>query len=86
MTRALSSGGTFPLAAIAGGAIANNYALQPVLAEVAADLDVPLSVIGLVPAASSPSIHTAPATSAASTWSRTSPSAPSAPPRPPPSI
>ncbi|GAA3846154.1 MFS transporter [Streptomyces coacervatus] len=51
MTGAMSRGGTFLLAAIAGGAIANNYALQPVLAEVAADLDVPLSVIGLVPTA-----------------------------------
>ncbi|WP_329112342.1 hypothetical protein [Streptomyces sp. NBC_01353] len=36
---------------MAGTAIANNYALQPALTTVAADLDVPLSVIGLVPTA-----------------------------------
>lgn len=51
MTPPLSRGGTFLLAAIAGTAIANNYALQPALATVAADLGAPLSVIGLVPAA-----------------------------------
>ncbi|MFB7373094.1 MFS transporter [Streptomyces sp. NPDC056222] len=49
--RPLPRGGTFLLAAIAGTAIANNYALQPALTIVAADLDVPLSVIGLVPTA-----------------------------------
>ncbi|MEV6260090.1 MFS transporter [Streptomyces sp. NPDC051784] len=47
----LSRGGTLLLAAIAGTAIANNYALQPALTTVAADLGAPLSVIGLVPAA-----------------------------------
>ncbi|MFD8421812.1 MFS transporter [Streptomyces sp. NPDC059466] len=36
---------------MAGTAIANNYAIQPALATVAADLNVPLSVIGLVPTA-----------------------------------
>ncbi|MEU9862449.1 MFS transporter [Streptomyces sp. NPDC047971] len=46
-----TGGGTFLLAAIAGTAIANNYTLQPALTTVAADLDVPLSVIGLVPTA-----------------------------------
>ncbi|MFE2060305.1 MFS transporter [Streptomyces sp. NPDC059446] len=51
MTPPLSRGGTFLLASIAGTAIANNYALQPALATVAADLGAPLSVIGLVPAA-----------------------------------
>ncbi|MGW5658140.1 MFS transporter [Streptomyces humi] len=49
MSRPLPRGGTFLLAAVAGTAIANNYALQPALTTVAADLDVPLSVIGLVP-------------------------------------
>ncbi|WP_225859058.1 MFS transporter [Streptomyces albicerus] len=44
-------GGTFLLACIAGMAIANNYAIQPALTDVAADLEVPLSVIGLVPTA-----------------------------------
>ncbi|MEV0011525.1 MFS transporter [Streptomyces sp. NPDC047973] len=47
----LSRGGTLLLAAIAGTAIANNYALQPALTTVASDLGAPLSVIGLVPAA-----------------------------------
>ncbi|MGW2741092.1 MFS transporter [Streptomyces sp. NPDC001450] len=51
MTRPLPRGGGFLLAAIAGTAIANNYALQPALTAVAADLGVPLSVIGLVPTA-----------------------------------
>ncbi|BAU87678.1 major facilitator superfamily transporter [Streptomyces laurentii] len=51
MTRPLPRGGTLLLALIAGTAIANNYALQPALTAVAADLDVPLSVIGLVPTA-----------------------------------
>ncbi|MGW1814555.1 MFS transporter [Streptomyces sp. NPDC002125] len=49
MTRPLPRGGTFLLACVAGTAIANNYAIQPALTAVAADLDVPLSVIGLVP-------------------------------------
>ncbi|MFJ8887785.1 MFS transporter [Streptomyces sp. NPDC102402] len=51
MTPPLPRGGTLLLAAIAGTAIANNYALQPALTTVAADLGAPLSVIGLVPAA-----------------------------------
>ncbi|MDJ0346640.1 MFS transporter [Streptomyces sp. H10-C2] len=51
MTGALPRGATFLLAAIAGTAIANNYAIQPALTAVATDLDVPLSVIGLVPTA-----------------------------------
>ncbi|MEU5095585.1 MFS transporter [Streptomyces sp. NPDC020996] len=51
MTRPLPRGGTLLLAGLAGAAIADNYALQPALAEVAADLGVPLSVIGLVPTA-----------------------------------
>ncbi|MFG2989525.1 hypothetical protein ACGFZK_09605 [Streptomyces sp. NPDC048257] len=51
MTRPLPRGTTFLLAAMAGTAIANNYAVQPALTAVAADLDVPLSVIGLVPTA-----------------------------------
>ncbi|WP_089107229.1 MFS transporter [Streptomyces hyaluromycini] len=51
MSRTLPRGGTLLLAAVAGTAIANNYAVQPALTAVAADLDVPLSVIGLVPTA-----------------------------------
>ncbi|MFD6183598.1 hypothetical protein [Streptomyces goshikiensis] len=51
MNRPLPRGATFLLAAIAGTANANNYAIQPALTTVAADLDVPLSVIGLVPTA-----------------------------------
>lgn len=51
MTRAAGRGRTFLLAAVAGTAIANNYALQPALTDVAADLGVPVSVIGLVPSA-----------------------------------
>ncbi|MFC5220633.1 MFS transporter [Streptomyces coerulescens] len=51
MTRPLPRVGTFLLASIAGTAIANNYAIQPALTAVAADLDVPASVIGLVPTA-----------------------------------
>lgn len=47
----LPRGGTFLLACTAGMAIANNYAIQPALTDVAADLGVPLSVIGLVPTA-----------------------------------
>ncbi|MET7366239.1 MFS transporter [Streptomyces sp. NPDC005566] len=47
----MSRGRTFLLAAIAGTAIANNYAIQPALTDVAARLGVPLSVIGLVPTA-----------------------------------
>ncbi|MGC9540405.1 MFS transporter [Streptomyces sp. UG1] len=51
MTRPLPRGGTLVLAGTAGTAIANNYALQPALSAVAADLGAPLSVIGLVPTA-----------------------------------
>ncbi|MER5943678.1 MFS transporter [Streptomyces sp. NPDC001928] len=51
MTRPLPRGGTLLLASIAGTAIANNYAVQPALTTVAADLSVPASVIGLVPTA-----------------------------------
>ncbi|MFJ4370958.1 MFS transporter [Streptomyces chartreusis] len=51
MSHALPRGGTFLLACIAGTAIANNYAIQPALTSVAADLDVPTPVIGLVPTA-----------------------------------
>ncbi|MEV6057217.1 MFS transporter [Streptomyces sp. NPDC052107] len=51
MTRPLTRGGTFLLAFIAGTAIANDYAVQPALAAVAAELGVPLSVIALVPTA-----------------------------------
>ncbi|GGN81106.1 MFS transporter [Streptomyces albiflavescens] len=51
MTRPAPRGGTFLLASIAGTAIANNYAIQPALAAVAADLSVPLSVTSLVPTA-----------------------------------
>ncbi|CAL9347451.1 MFS transporter [Streptomyces sp. enrichment culture] len=51
MTAAPARGATLLLAVIAGTAIANNYALQPALTEVAADLGVPLTVIGLVPSA-----------------------------------
>ncbi|MER7187999.1 MFS transporter, partial [Streptomyces hyaluromycini] len=51
MSRTLPRGGTLLLAAVAGTAIANNYAVQPALTAVAADLDVPRAVIGLVPTA-----------------------------------
>ncbi|MEU5642578.1 MFS transporter [Streptomyces milbemycinicus] len=51
MTRPLARGGTLLLASIAATAIANNYAIQPALSAVAADLGVPLSMIGLVPTA-----------------------------------
>lgn len=51
MNRPLRRGGTALLAAMAGTAIADNYTLQPALAVVAADLDVPLSAISLVPSA-----------------------------------
>lgn len=44
-------GATALLAVLAGTAIADNYTLQPALAVVAADLDVPLSAISLVPSA-----------------------------------
>ncbi|MEV4334432.1 MFS transporter [Streptomyces sp. NPDC049597] len=47
----LSRGGTFLLACTAGTAIANNYAVQPALTDIAAHLGVPLAVIGLVPTA-----------------------------------
>ncbi|MFJ9543468.1 MFS transporter [Streptomyces sp. NPDC101225] len=51
MTRHLPRGGTLLLAVIAGTAIANNYAVQPALGVVAADLRVSPAVIGLVPTA-----------------------------------
>ncbi|MBY8339739.1 MFS transporter [Streptomyces spinosirectus] len=51
MTRPLPRGGTLLLAAIAGTAIANNYAVQPALGVVAGDLQVSTAVIGLVPTA-----------------------------------
>ncbi|MFF3515161.1 MFS transporter [Streptomyces sp. NPDC002573] len=51
MTRPLPRGGALLLACIAGTAIANNYAVQPALATVAADIGVPDSVTGLVPTA-----------------------------------
>ncbi|WP_079177766.1 MFS transporter [Streptomyces mangrovisoli] len=51
MTRPLTGGGTLLLAGVAGTAIANNYALQPALTTVAADLGAPLSVVALVPTA-----------------------------------
>ncbi|GLW46549.1 MFS transporter [Streptomyces sp. NBRC 14336] len=51
MTRPARRGTTALLAALAGTAIADNYTLQPALAVVAADLDVPLSAISLVPSA-----------------------------------
>ncbi|MFG2791876.1 MFS transporter [Streptomyces sp. NPDC048419] len=51
MTRSLPRGGTLLLAATAGTAIANNYAVQPALGVVAADLHVSPAVIGLVPTA-----------------------------------
>ncbi|MGW2959034.1 hypothetical protein ACWDGI_11170 [Streptomyces sp. NPDC001220] len=51
MNPPLSRGSTFLLAAPAGTATANNYAVQPALTAVAADLDVPLATIGLVPTA-----------------------------------
>jgi predicted MFS family arabinose efflux permease len=51
VTGPLPRGGTVLLACIAATAIANNYAIQPALATVAAGLGVPLSLIGLVPAA-----------------------------------
>ncbi|MFJ5030336.1 MFS transporter [Streptomyces sp. NPDC088560] len=51
MTGPLPRGGTLLLAAAAGTAIANNYAIQPELTSVASDLGVPLAVIGLVPTA-----------------------------------
>lgn len=47
----MSRGRTLLLACVAGTAIANNYAVQPALGTVAADLGVPLSVVGLVPTA-----------------------------------
>ncbi|MFF3348161.1 MFS transporter [Streptomyces sp. NPDC002779] len=51
MNRSPRRGGTALLAAMAGTAIADNYTLQPALTVVAADLDVPLSAISLVPSA-----------------------------------
>ncbi|MFF3935161.1 MFS transporter [Streptomyces phaeofaciens] len=51
MTRAAGRGRTFLLAAVAGTAIANNYAIQPALTDVAGQLGVSPSVIGLVPSA-----------------------------------
>ncbi|MFF5492191.1 MFS transporter [Streptomyces aquilus] len=48
---AASRGRTALLAATAGTAIANNYAVQPALTDIAAEFDVPLQVIGLVPTA-----------------------------------
>jgi predicted MFS family arabinose efflux permease len=51
VTRPLPRGGTLLLAATAGTAIANNYAVQPALGVVAADLRVSTAVIGLVPTA-----------------------------------
>ncbi|WP_432031419.1 MFS transporter [Streptomyces antibioticus] len=44
-------GRTLLLAAVAGTAIANNYVVQPALTDVADQLGVPSSVIGLVPTA-----------------------------------
>ncbi|MGW5638405.1 MFS transporter [Streptomyces sp. NPDC003832] len=51
MTRTPRRGTTALLAVMAGTAIADNYALQPALTVVAADLDVPVSAISLVPSA-----------------------------------
>jgi predicted MFS family arabinose efflux permease len=51
VTATLARGATLLLAVVAGTAIANNYALQPALATVAAELGVSLGVIGLVPSA-----------------------------------
>ncbi|GAB7106512.1 MFS transporter [Streptomyces phaeofaciens JCM 4814] len=51
MRRAAGRGRTFLLAAVAGTAIANNYAIQPALTDVAGQLGVSPSVIGLVPSA-----------------------------------
>ncbi|CCK25595.1 major facilitator transporter [Streptomyces davaonensis JCM 4913] len=51
MTHIPRKGATALLAAMAGTAIADNYTLQPALTVVAADLDVPLSAISLVPSA-----------------------------------
>ncbi|MDI3387773.1 MFS transporter [Streptomyces sp. B-S-A8] len=51
MTRPFPRGGVLLLSAIAGTAIANNYAVQPALTSVAADLGVPPAAIGLVPTA-----------------------------------
>ena len=51
MNRPLPRGATLLLAVIAGTAIANNYAVQPALGVVAADLRVSPAVIGLVPTA-----------------------------------
>ncbi|MFF4397440.1 hypothetical protein [Streptomyces sp. NPDC001480] len=51
MSRPLQRGGTFLPACTAGTATANNYAIQPALTAVAAELGVPVSLIGLVPTA-----------------------------------
>lgn len=51
MTRPLPRHGPLLLACVAGTAIANNYAVQPALSTIAADLGVSDSVIGLVPTA-----------------------------------
>ncbi|MFF2214353.1 MFS transporter [Streptomyces antibioticus] len=52
MTRETADRGrTLLLAAVAGTAVANNYAVQPALTDVADQLGVPSSVIGLVPTA-----------------------------------
>ncbi|MEU9734520.1 MFS transporter [Streptomyces sp. NPDC048002] len=51
MTPPPRRGTTALLAVMAGTAIADNYTLQPALTVVAADLDVPVSAIGLVPSA-----------------------------------
>ncbi|MFJ3665294.1 MFS transporter [Streptomyces sp. NPDC090106] len=47
----MTGGRTLLLAVTAGTAIANNYAVQPALTDVAAEFGVPLPVIGLVPTA-----------------------------------
>ncbi|MEU6553275.1 MFS transporter [Streptomyces sp. NPDC046915] len=51
MSRPLPRSGTLLLACTAGTAIANNYAIQPALTSVAAELDVPVSLIGFIPTA-----------------------------------
>ncbi|MFF8726892.1 MFS transporter [Streptomyces sp. NPDC015171] len=51
MTRPRHRTGALLPACVAGTAIANNYAIQPALTRVAADLGVPVPVSGLVPTA-----------------------------------
>jgi predicted MFS family arabinose efflux permease len=51
VTRPPGRGRTLLLAVVAAVAISNNYAIQPALTEVAAQLRVPAATIGLVPAA-----------------------------------